>query len=207
MKKILTFCIIMFGCCTANAQETKLIQPDKTRGLSIMQALSERKSSREFSEKMLSEKDLSDLLWAAIGQNRDDGKLTAPTAVNKQEIRLFVFTADGVSEYLPHKHVLRHVADGDQRGIVAGRQEFAKEAPVSLVLVADMDKFGSSDDRAIMMVSVDAGIACQNINLFCAATGLATVPRATMDSEAIQKLLGLSKNQIPIMNNPVGYFK
>lgn len=208
MKKIAALCFSFFYLCSfVHAQDIKLNEPDKERGLVFMKALSERKSVREFSEKMLSDKDLADLLWATVGQNRNDGKLTAPTAMNKQEIRLFLFTSDAVSEYMPHTHSLRTVASGDHRGLVAGRQEFVKTAPVSLVMVADLDKFGRTDERSRMMACVDAGIVCQNINLFCAAAGLVTVPRATMDNEAIQKLLGLNENQIPVMNNPVGYGK
>lgn len=208
MKKIITCCFFAFCfCLAAIAQDTKLQEPNKDRGSVFMKALSDRMSEREFSDRMLDSQDLADLLWAAVGQNRDNGKLTAPTAVNKQEIRLFVFTNKNVSEYMPHTHSLRHVADGDYRGLVAGRQEFAKSAPISLVMVADLEKFGKDDERARMMACVDAGIVCQNINLFCSAVGLATVPRATMDSEAIQKLLDLSEKQIPVMNNPVGYKK
>lgn len=208
MKRIVSICFLFFCLCSfAHAQDKKLNEPDKERGFALMKTLSERKSVREFGEKMLSDKDLSDLLWAAMGQNREEGKLTAPTAMNKQEIRLFLFTSDAVSEYMPHTHSLRHVAEGDYRGLVAGRQDFAKTAPVSLVMVADLDKFGRTDERSRMMACVDAGIVCQNINLFCAAVGLVTVPRATMDVEAIQKLLGLNVNQIPVMNNPVGYKK
>ena len=125
--------------------------------------------------------------------------------MNKQEIRLFVFTAKSVSEYLPQTNQLKEVAKGDHRDIVAGRQAFAKSAPVSLVMVGDYDKFGSTGDHAKVMVAVDAGIVCENINLYCAAVGLATVPRATMDGAAISKLLNLNANQVPILNNPVGY--
>jgi nitroreductase len=88
---------------------------------------------------------------------------------------------------------------------VAGRQEFAKAAPVSLVLVADMEKFGSDSQHAVWMAGVDVGIVCENINLFCSAAGLNTVPRGTMDQKAIQTLLGLTEKQVPVINNPVGY--
>lgn len=208
MKK--TFFIFMCAVltsCAGTARDVQLPLPDKSRGASLMQALSQRQSVREFSDRQLSEQDLADLLWAALGRNRDNGKLTAPTAMNKQEIRLFVFTKDGVAEYMPQTHSLRDVADGDHREKVAGRQDFVKTAPVSLVMVADMDKFGSDDERARVMASVDAGIVCQNINLFCAAVGMSTVPRASMDTKAIQTVLGLTDKQIPIMNNPVGYRK
>ena len=192
--------------CAAAMAQTQLPKPQKNaKTLSVMEALSTRHSERAFSDKMLSDQELSNLLWAACGVNRPDGHITSPTAMNKQEIRLYVFTAKGVSEYLPQTNELKEIAKGDHRDKVAGRQAFAKAAPVSLVMVGDYNKFGSTGDHAKVMVAVDAGIVSENINLYCAAAGLATVPRATMDVEAISKLLGLSSNQQPILNNPVGY--
>jgi len=186
--------------------QTQLPAPQKSKKtLSVMEALSTRHSVRAYSQKALSDQELSDLLWAAGGVNRPDGHITSPTAMNRQEVRIFVFTATGVSEYLPQTNQLKEVVKGDHRDIVAGRQEFAKTAPVSLVLVGDFDKFGSRNDHAQLMVSVDVGIVSENINLYCAAAGLATVPRGTMDIPAIQQLLGLNANQVPIINNPVGY--
>lgn len=177
----------------------------KRQTKSVMQSLKERKSTRTYASKALSAQDLSDLLWAAQGKNRDNGNLTAPTAMNRQEIRLYVFTDKEVSLYDPQKHELTKVAEGDHRDIVADRQAFAKEAPVSLVMVADMDKFGSTNTHALQMAYVDAGIVSENISLFCSAAGLVTVPRASMNHKAIQELLGLNENQIPAMNHPVGY--
>ena len=208
MKKIVLS--IMAAALLASgsfAQTVKLPAPQKTGGKSINETLTVRESRNEFSNKMLSKQDLSNLLYAAIGVNRENGKLTSPTASNKQEIRVFVFTSEGVSEYLNNENGLRPVAKGDHRGIVAGRQDWVKAAPVVLVLVADGDKFGRVDERSKTMMAVDAGIVSENINLFCAGNGLATRPRASMDAEAISTLLGLTENQYPIMNNPVGYQK
>ena len=194
---------------SASAQQViSLPQPDMNRKtLSVMQSFDQRRSVRSYSDKALSTQDLSDLLWAAQGKNSDDGRLTAPTAMNRQEIILYVFTAKGVCLYDPQKHSLTQVAEGDHRNIVADRQDFAKDAPLSLLMVADMDKFGSNNQQAQAMAAVDTGIVCENINLFCSAAGLCTVPRATMDSKAISALLGLNQNQIPLINNPVGYPK
>jgi len=167
-KKFFTLAALSLCMTLAVAQTINLPAPNKSKKTAtVMEALATRHSERSFSAQKLTDQELSDLLWAACGKNREDGKLTAPTAMN--------------------------------------RQEFAKSAPVSLVIVADMDKFKSNDRRAQTMVSVDAGIVCQNINIYCEAVGLVTVPRATMDHDAIRKLLGLNENQIPLLNNPVGY--
>lgn len=206
MKKLL-IAVSAFVALSVSAYDGVLPSPSKSRGLDVMQTFAQRQSVREYSDSDLSGQDLSDLLWATMGQNRENGKLTAPSCQNKQEIRLLVFTKDGVSEYIPSSHSLKRLADGDHRDLVAGRQEFVKGAPVSLVMVADMDKFGSKDERSIMMVSVDAGIVSENVCVAAAGLGLVTVPRASMDADGIRALLGMNENQIPIMNNPVGYAK
>lgn len=69
----------------------------------------------------------------------------------------------------------------------------------------DMSKYRNDDDHSRLMAAVDAGIVSQNINVYCAGVGLATVPRGSMDQDGLRKLLGLSDKQIPIMNNPVGF--
>ena len=201
--RVTTFLLMGISCF---AQTTKLPTPDmKRQTISVMETYKQRKSVREYSAKALSEQDLSDLLWAAQGQNREDGHLTSPTAMNRQEIRLYVFTEKSVSLYDPQANTLTQVASGDHRGIMASGQDFVKNAPVVLLMVADMDKFRSNNQHAQWMVAVDTGIVCENINLFCSAAGLCTVPRGTMDSKAISTLLGLNDNQIPLINNPVGY--
>lgn len=206
MRHILPLFVVLFASC-AVAQDVTLPKPETDKGLGIMQTFAERRSTREFSSRELAAQDLSNLLWAALGVNRADGKLTAPSCRNFQEIHLYVFTAKGVYEYMNKSNSLRHIADGDHRGLIAGAQDFVLEAPVSLVMVADMENFGKIDEKALMMASVDAGIVSENICIAAAGLGLATVPRATMDSDAIRKLLALPDTYIPIMNNPVGYFK
>jgi len=189
-------------------QSIKLNKPDKTRGSSVMKALSERKSTREYSTKELSLQDLSDLLWAANGVNRDDGRRTAPSARNFQEIDVYVINKNGAYLYNAAAHTLEAVTAGDGRKAVAGGQEYAATAPVCLVLVANLDKLsGINADDAKLIAAADAGIVDQNINIFCAAVGLATVPRAGMDKTELRKILKLSDNQLPVLNNPVGYPK
>lgn len=191
-----------------SAQDIKLPAANTQRSSApLMQTLAERHSVRSFASTPLSNQEISDLCWAACGVCRDGKHLTAPTAMNRQEIRLYVFTDKAVYEYNKTANTLVEKAKGDHRDIVAGRQKFSAEAPVSLLMVMDLDLFGNKGEHARLMATVDAGIVCENINLYCQAVGLATVPRATMDSEAIIKLLGLNESQIPILNNPVGYEK
>ena len=171
-------------------QDIVLKAPDKKGGLSIMEAFWQRKSVRSFSDKKLSDQMLSNLLWAANGINRPaDNKRTAPTAMNKQEIRLYAATEDGTYYYNAQKNILEALTKGDVRPV---------KAPVVLIIAAE-----SASDYANM----DGGIVSQNISLFCAGNGLATVPRASMDKDVLSKALKLGRGEVLILNHPVGYAK
>lgn len=190
---------------TMIAQDIKLPAPQTAGGLPVNQVLAERHSVREFNpDAQLPQQTVADLLWAACGINRPEtGYRTNPTARNVQEIVAFWFDASGAYRYDPKDNVLVKVADGDHRNLIAGNadfsQEFVLEAPASIVLVAETDKI------AMNACLIDAGIACENINLFCGGNGLATVPRMTMDADAIRKVLNLPETAIPLLNNPVGF--
>jgi SagB-type dehydrogenase family enzyme len=210
-KKIsitLMACFVAIGLYAQELSVIKLNKPDKTRGPATMKAFSDRHSDREFSARELSLQDLSDLLWAANGVNREDGKRTAPSAMNRQEIDVYAIRADGAYLYDAPSHTLQPVAKGDYRAAIAGQQEFAKSAPLCLLTVVNLEKLGDpAAEQTKLMGAVDAGIVTQNINLFCAAAGLSTVPRASMDQAELRKALKLSSSQLPLMNNPVGYPK
>ncbi|MDR2791964.1 MAG: SagB/ThcOx family dehydrogenase [Tannerellaceae bacterium] len=198
---------LFVGCAFGQEKEIKLVTPDRERGEGLMKVLEKRKSERTFSEKELSAQDLSDLLWAANGVNRPDGRRTAPSAVNAQEVDVFVLTKEGAYLYDAGGHLLRLLTAGDFRTAVAAGQAFAAEAPVSIVLAADLSRLRGGDERTKLIGAVDVGIVCQNINVACAALGLATVPRATMDKETLTRILQLKESHLLLMNNPVGYPK
>ena len=198
---------MMMAALGVQAQDIALITPETGAGCNVMQAFAQRRSTREFDPKALTTQEMSNLLWATMGVNSQDNKLTAPSCRNLQEIRLFVVDGKGAYEYMPTSHTLRHVADGDFRPVVAGQQNFDNDAPMSIVIVADMDKFGSTDSRAMTMAAVDAGIVTENACVAAAGLGFAAVPRASMDTAKLQEILGLNENQIPLMNVPLGQFK
>ncbi|MCM1377019.1 MAG: SagB/ThcOx family dehydrogenase [Clostridium sp.] len=183
----------------------------RQNGMSLDMALKDRRSVREFDPTLpLSLQQISNILWAACGMNRpEEGKFTNPTAMNTQEISVYVFDNEAAYLYIPQTNVLRKVAPGDHRDLIAGtaafNQDFVKDAPISILIVADYGKFEMPDDRSKQMALIDGGIVCENINLYCIANGLATVPRATMDVAALTKLLKLTEKQLPILNNPIGY--
>ncbi|MBP5501302.1 MAG: nitroreductase family protein [Bacteroidales bacterium] len=209
MKKfILTSCLIMATTFFVSAQNVKLPEPDKNVSMTLYQALQQRKSVREYSTKDIDDMKLSQLLWAAVGINRPDGHLTAPTAVNAQDITVYVCRKDGAYLYVAKDNTLQKVSDKDLRKSVASAQAFAAEAPISLVIVTDNAKFrGGSTNGPTISGAIDAGYVSQNIDLACEALGLCTVPRATMDKEALKKELKLTDSQNPILNHPIGYKK
>jgi len=189
-------------------QDIKLNEPNKSRGATFMKALSDRQSIREYDTRDLSLQDLSDLLWAANGVNRTDGKRTAPSAMDRREIDVYVLNKDGAYLYDAPNHILKGVTAGDFRKAVAVSQDFAATAPVCIVLVANLEKLGDpTSENTRLTAATDGGIVNQNINIFCAAVGLATVPRGTMDKAALKNALKLSDTQSLILNNPVGYPK
>jgi SagB-type dehydrogenase family enzyme len=181
--------------------------PDKTRGLPVMQAFDRRASASVFNSEKLKLQDLSDLLWAANGINRPElKKRTAPSAMNAQDIDIYVFMAEGVYLYNAAANLLDPVVAGDQRLLVAGRQTEVANASVFLVMVSDISRFTGSDEAVkLSLAAMDAGLVSQNISLFCAGTGLSTRPRATMDNVKIKEILKLKDSQHLMLNNPVSY--
>jgi nitroreductase len=187
-------------------QPVALPAPRTSGGMPLMQALSERATSRAFAPDPIPPQQLSDLLWAAWGINRAaDGKRTAPSARNWQEIDLVVVRADGAYRYDPAGNRLLPVAPGDLRPL-AGVQPFVKDAPLTLVLVADLSRMkGAEKDPAERQwIWADAGFICQNVYLFCASEGLATGVRALLDRPALAKALGLRDDQVVLLAQSVG---
>ena len=211
MKKVqlLFMCLLLSVTLYAADKVIRLPKPDMNRGGTVMKALADRHSTREFAAKALSMADLSDLLWAANGVNRpESGKRTAPSAMNKQDVDVYVVLPQGTYLYDAKAHQLNLVSEGDHRDAVAGGQALEKTAPESLVLVSDEARMGDmKDSHALLMCAVDAGIVSQNISVFCSAANLATVPRASMDEAKLRTVLKLKDSQKPLMNHPVGYSK
>jgi SagB-type dehydrogenase family enzyme len=192
----------------AEIQSIKLPAPQTDGGKPLMQALKERRTMREFSSRELPIQVMSDLLWAACGVNRPDAGLrTAPTAMNMQEIDVYVVTAAGVYLYDAKANSLEPVLAGDIRE-TTGKQPFVKDAPVNLVFVADLSKMErlnavSKDFYA----ATDTGYISQNVYLFCASAGLATVVRGWLDKPALEKAMKLPAGRKVILAQTVGYPK
>ena len=181
--------------------------PDKRGGPPLMLALAGRHSSREFAATELPPALLASLLWAANGINRDDGGRTAPSAMNAQEIDIYIALPTGAYLYDAVTNVLRLVAGSDVRR-VTGYQDFVDDAPLDLVYVADHSRMKLVPvNMRTSYANVAAGAITQNVYLFAAANGLSTVIRAWIDREAIANALGLSHDQEVLLSQTVGFPK
>jgi SagB-type dehydrogenase family enzyme len=184
----------------------KLPAPVMTGGKPLMQALKERHSTREYSPKALSKQVLSNLLWAAAGVNRPaSGKRTAPSARDWREIDVYVTLPEGVYRYDANEHGLVFIRKEDLRAST-GLQDFVAQAPINLVYIADLNRMeGASSEQKNLYTAADTGFIAQNVYLFCASEGLATVVRGSVDREVLAVKLGLGEHQRIILAQTVGY--
>ena len=195
----------------AAAQEltaVKLPAPVTTGGKPLMDVLKARQSAREFAADRLSPQVLSNLLWAAWGINRPDGRRTAPSASNRQEIEIYVTLPEGAYRWDGPTNTLESVASADLRA-ATGTQPFPATAPLNLVYVADMSKLSrpATDPQQMLNVGADAGFISENVYLFCASEGLATVVRASVAKDALAKALKLKDSQVIVLAQTVGFPK
>jgi SagB-type dehydrogenase family enzyme len=186
----------------------KLPPPNMNSGKSLMQSLQARKSSRDFSTKKLPMEVLSNLLWAACGINRpESGRRTAPSAVNWQEVDIYVAVGDGLYLYNAKEHVLKPVIKQDIRELT-GKQTFVKDAPVNLIYVADYSRMGGANaEEKNSYSAADTAFIAQNVYLYCASEGLATVIRGSIDRDVLAKAMQLRDNQKIVLSQTVGYPK
>ena len=199
--------VMVFGLALAfGSMDIELPPPNTTGGRPLMECLRDRMSSRQFSTEEIPLQTMSDLLWAAWGVNRPgSGKRTAPSAVNWQEIDIYVALAAGLYRFDATEHVLKHVLDEDIRGLT-GMQDFVRDAPVNLIFVADHARMGrASEADRDFYAACDAGFISQNVYLFCASEGLATVVRGALDRERLARKMALSASQKIILAQTVGY--
>ena len=207
MRKHFFTLTFVIATMAIHAQDIKLPAPQKTGGMPMMEAFNNRRTIRNFSDRELSQQQLSNLLWAASGVNREDGRMTAPTASNNQQIVIFVGLKNAVYQYLPQTHELRLHLEGDHRAVF-GRQAFVGTAPVVLAFVSDWDKmarYGSDKYTKMKYSHTDAGNVSQNVYLFCASEGLGTVAIGNFDAREFARTLRLGTNMYPVLNQALGF--
>jgi SagB-type dehydrogenase family enzyme len=203
---LLLSCFLLMWNVNAQVIETVTLPPaQKTGGMPLMEALQLRQSQRSFSSKELTSQQISNLLWAAYGINRPDGFRTVPAAKNWFEYDIYVLKSDGWFLYEVSKHTLLKMGNEDLRNI-GGTQDFVKAAPLILVYVADFDRMtGATDDQKKFFSAVDLGYISQNVYLWCASEGLATIILGQVDKPKVNEVLKLKPAQQVILSQPVAY--
>lgn len=212
MKASLIFLSLSFfiTCCIGIAQaqviETiKLPEVQKTGGMSLMEALQNRQSQRLFSSDDLSQQQMSNLLWAAYGINRPNGYRTVPSARTYHEFDIYIIKPEGWYVYDAQNHAMLKMGNDDLREF-AGTQPFVKTAPVNLIFVVDYDRMTDADDDFKKFYSAtDVGYISQNVYLWCASEGMATIVRGQIDKVKAKEVLKLRPNQHIILAQTVGY--
>jgi nitroreductase len=207
-KSTLAAMLVVALAGIAGAEELtpiRLPAPQTDGGKPLMQALKLRATGREFAAEPLPLQTMANLLWAAWGVNRaDSGKRTAPSARNWQEVDVYVALPSGVFLYDAAANTLKPVVGGDYRALT-GSQDFVKNAPLTLIFVADTTRMkGAQTDQQQAYAWADAAFISENVYLFCASEGLATGVRAMVDRVALAKVIKLSPTQIVVFAQSVG---
>jgi hypothetical protein len=192
-----------------SAQDISLPAPDRTGGKPLMQALSERQSTRTFTKDQLTQQQLSDLLWAGWGINRDDQKKrTAPSSRNVQEMDIYVTLPGGLYMYVAESNTLKQINNKDLR-MYTGTQDFVADAALNLVYVSDMGKLGKKEgdiikESDLLSSYANTGFIAQNVYLYCASENLGCVVRGMVPKDKLSQEMGLKSNQVIILAQTVG---
>ncbi len=211
IKKIFLLTLLSvfgFSSIVSAAEVIKLPPPQLSGGKSLMQALKERRSERSFDTKKLPVNILANMLWAACGINRPEaGKLTVPSAMNRQQIDVYVALPEGLYLYEAKGHILKPIISQDIRALT-GKQSFVAQAALTLIYVADFKKMGNiKDEEKNFYAATDTGFISENVYLFCASEGLGTVVRGSIDKDALSKAMKLGDHQKIVLAQSVGYPK
>ncbi len=169
-----------------------------------MDVLNDRQSRREFSSRELPPQKLSNLLWAAFGINRPDGRRTAPSTMNWQGTDIYVALEKGLFIYVPQEHALDLMLTEDIRELT-GEQDFVINAPVNLVYVADFSIMGGYSMAKEISANTETGFISQNVYLFCASEGLNTIIHGHLNRKILAEKIGLDENHRVTYAQTVGF--
>jgi nitroreductase len=193
------------GLAAEAAKVMELPPPRAAGGKPLIDALKLRRSIREYADRPLPPQVLSDLLWAAFGVNRPSGDRTAPYWRHVMVIDVYAALADGVWLYDPKQHRLEKRLDADIRS-QTGTQDFVGTAPLNFIYVAHGERMEDiSVEERRLYASVDSGFIGQNVYLFCASEGLATVFRGSVDTKKLAATMQLGDGQFVTFAQTVGY--
>jgi SagB-type dehydrogenase family enzyme len=216
MKKMFLSAVVLLcfvaSSFAAELKPIKLPLPDMRGGKPLMQCLNERQTNRSISAGKLPANVLSNLLWAACGINRPaSGKRTAPSASNRQEIDVYVAMEEGLFLYNAKAHVLEPVLQTDLRKnttmFIQPSRSSVEGSPLQLIYVADYSRmsFYTNDEEKKFYAAADTGFIAQNVYLYCASAGLATVVRGMVGRDVLAKDMKLHDKQQVVLVQAVGY--
>jgi len=170
-----------------------------------MEALARRSTARGFEPKPLSPQQLSNLLWAAWGVNRPDGKRTAPSSRDRKELDVYLLLPAGAYRFDAVAQALVPLVAEDLRA-VGTTQAFVKDAALTLAYVADLARMSEATEaEKAVTAAFDTGFVSQNVYLWCASEGLATGVRSWIDRAVLAERLGLAAGQRITAVQSVGF--
>lgn len=189
MKNAIFYGLSLALIC-GSAQALELPKPNMSSA--ILKTIDARKSTRSYSDKPISEKMLSNLLWAAFGIN-SRGTRTIPTAMNMQNLKIFVIYNNGTWQYDAANNRLNQINTPDLMPFIA-KQDFVNKAPLHFI-------YAGRDKTA----EVHTGSSYENVALYAAEQGLAAVVRGSIDRNALHKALNLDDDEIITYHQAIGY--
>jgi nitroreductase len=183
----------------------ELPRPRLDAGAPLMSALARRRSTRAYTDAPMTLDTLGELLWAANGINRAaTGGHTAPSAHGFNEIDIYVALPHGVYRYEPalDRLVLKHAVDARN---MTGYQDFVGKAPLDLVYVLRGSQvLTTPPPQRELFAAIATGAISQNVSLYCASEGLATVVRGWINRRLLADALRLNEDETPILAQTVG---
>ena len=199
MKTTILTLALLFVSSTVSAQDISLPAPQRAGGKPVFEAINERQSSKNPAETPVDLQTISDLLWTAYGFNREDRRVV-PSALNKQELFVYVILKEGAYLYDAKANKLILKAKGDHR-TDAGTQDYVFVAPVNLIYVADKSKETGTG------AYISCGCAVQNVYLACASKGLGCAVRTSIKKEELHQTLKLAADQEALAGQTIGHKK
>ena len=215
MKKFLPALAVAFFVATiscAAQSDMTLPPPNSTDKLTVINALGQRHSSRNFVDKNLSPAQLSKILWAANGINRDDGKRTVPAALGVYSVEVYAVTKEGIYLYDVENHRLKLIAEGDHRSVTTTGQSFASKAAVNLVYVETPAAWESAKrtpprESQISFANITVGAMVQSVALAAQTEGLGNCVRGSINRDEFKKVANLSDEKNILLAQSVGHTK
>ena len=207
MKKIFTaliFTLLIASC--SYAEFVELPAPNKTGGMPLNEAVTLRRTTREFTDATITQQELSDLLYVAAGVNRDNGLRVYPVGKGVHDIDVYVFNHEGIYKFDAPTHSLEVIAAGDYRQST-GKPTYAGRAAVNLVYVQDLKAWegeGAPKERIEKWGFAHTGAIAQGAYLFAASKGWNAVVRGTFENEKIRRLLNLTNKQTITLVQSIG---